>query len=69
VNAVVGIDVGGTFTDLFQPGIEGGPPRVVKVPSRPDDPSMAVMDALTEATSIRPDSSSSCMARRSLRMR
>jgi N-methylhydantoinase A/oxoprolinase/acetone carboxylase beta subunit len=28
VNAVVGIDVGGTFTDLFQPGIEGGRPRV-----------------------------------------
>jgi hypothetical protein len=24
VNAVVGIDVGGAFTDLFQPGIEGG---------------------------------------------
>jgi len=49
VNAVVGIDVGGTFTDLFQPGIDGGPPRVLKVPSRPSDPSMAVMDALTQA--------------------
>lgn len=49
MNAVVGIDVGGTFTDLFQPGIDGGPPRVLKVPSRPSDPSMAVMDALTQA--------------------
>jgi N-methylhydantoinase A len=49
VAALVGIDVGGTFTDLFAPGTDGGPPRVVKVPSRPDDPSIAVMDALTEA--------------------
>jgi N-methylhydantoinase A len=46
---LVGIDVGGTFTDLFQPGADGAAPTVVKVPSRPDDPSLAVMDALTEA--------------------
>ena len=48
MSSLVGIDVGGTFTDLFAPGDDGGPPRVVKVPSRPEDPSMAVMDALTE---------------------
>jgi N-methylhydantoinase A len=49
MSSLVGIDVGGTFTDLFQPGDDDGPPRVVKVPSRPDDPSLAVMDALIEA--------------------
>lgn len=49
MSTLVGIDVGGTFTDLFQPGSDGGPPRVVKVPSRPHDPSMAVMDALSAA--------------------
>jgi N-methylhydantoinase A len=46
MSTLVGIDVGGTFTDLFQPAADGQPARVVKVPSRPDDPSMAVMDAL-----------------------
>lgn len=48
MTSLVGIDVGGTFTDLFQPAADGRPARVVKVPSRPDDPSLAVMDALTE---------------------
>src|SRR5690348_10268836 len=49
MSTLVGIDVGGTFTDLFEASADGGPPRVVKVPSRPDDPSLAVMDALREA--------------------
>jgi N-methylhydantoinase A len=49
MSSLVGIDVGGTFTDLFEPGDDGAPPRVVKVPSRPDDPSLAVMDALAAA--------------------
>jgi N-methylhydantoinase A len=49
MSTLVGIDVGGTFTDLFEPGEDGAPPRVVKVPSRPDDPSLAVMDALATA--------------------
>jgi N-methylhydantoinase A len=49
MSSLVGIDVGGTFTDLFEPGDDGAPPRVVKVPSRPDDPSLAVMDALAQA--------------------
>ncbi|WP_249010679.1 hydantoinase/oxoprolinase family protein [Conexibacter sp. DBS9H8] len=49
MSTLVGVDVGGTFTDLFQPGVNGGPPLVVKVPSRPDDPSLAVMDALVAA--------------------
>jgi N-methylhydantoinase A len=42
---VVGIDVGGTFTDLFAPGADGLA-RVLKVPSTPDDPSAAVLNAL-----------------------
>jgi N-methylhydantoinase A len=42
---LVGIDVGGTFTDLFVSD-GSGVPRVLKVPSRPDDPSAAVIDAL-----------------------
>jgi N-methylhydantoinase A/oxoprolinase/acetone carboxylase beta subunit len=40
----VGIDTGGTFTDLV-----GGDGRVVKVPSTPDDPGRAVADALAAA--------------------
>jgi len=45
---MVGIDTGGSFTDLiaFDPGT--GERRIAKVPSRPDDPSAAVMDALDE---------------------
>src|SRR6201995_4697059 len=46
--SVEGNEVGGTFTDVFQPGTDGEPPRVVKGPSRPEDPSLAVMDALGE---------------------
>lgn len=46
--ALVGIDVGGTFTDLFLT-TGTGVPRVLKVPSRPDDPSAAVIDALQRA--------------------
>jgi N-methylhydantoinase A len=48
MSTLVGIDVGGTFTDLFHAGDDGRPPLVVKVPSRPDDPSAAVMDALEQ---------------------
>ena len=44
--AIVGIDVGGTFTDLYLSPGDGGPDRVVKVPSTPDDPSRGLADAL-----------------------
>ena len=43
---VVGIDVGGTFTDLYTAGENGAAARIVKVPSTPDDPSAAVVNAL-----------------------
>ena len=44
---IVGIDVGGTFTDLFYSGANGL--SVLKVPSTPDDPSRGLIDAITVA--------------------
>jgi N-methylhydantoinase A len=46
---VVGVDVGGTFTDLAVAGANGLVERVLKVPSTPDDPSRGVLDALDAA--------------------
>ena len=45
---MVGVDTGGTFTDLvaFEPG--SGELRTIKVPSEPADPSAAVINALDE---------------------
>ncbi len=45
---MVGVDTGGTFTDLIAFDAAGGDRRTVKVPSVPDDPSRAVVDALDE---------------------
>lgn len=42
----IGVDTGGTFTDLVEAGPEGL--RVAKLPSTPDDPSRAVLDGLAE---------------------
>ena len=46
---IVGIDVGGTFTDLYfsQDGINAD--RICKVPSTPQDPSTGLIDALKAA--------------------
>ena len=46
---VVGIDVGGTFTDLFFSRDGLSVDRVLKVPSTPDDPSRGLVDALAAA--------------------
>lgn len=47
---LVGIDVGGTFTDLYYSSGKGtGSDRVLKVPSTPDDPSRGLIDALRAA--------------------
>jgi len=46
---VVGIDVGGTFTDLYYSRDGKSIDRVLKVPSTPDDPSRGLMDALDAA--------------------
>src|ERR1044072_8913610 len=40
----VGIDVGGTYTDLYFAGGDGVE-RVIKVPSTPKDPSIGLLDA------------------------
>lgn len=45
---MVGIDTGGTFTDLIAFDADSGERRVAKVPSVPADPSNAVMNALEE---------------------
>ncbi len=48
----VGIDTGGTFTDLL--AIVNGDLRVLKVPSTPDDPARAVLSGLREMLSDLP---------------
>ncbi|MGI4943665.1 MAG: hydantoinase/oxoprolinase family protein, partial [Janthinobacterium lividum] len=52
-NGVVGIDVGGTFTDLFFSRDGTSVDCVLKVPSTPDDPSRGLVDALA-AAAVRP---------------
>jgi N-methylhydantoinase A len=42
----IGIDVGGTFTDLVAIG-DSGTATLAKVPSTPDDPSVGVLDGLS----------------------
>lgn len=44
----IGVDVGGTFTDLLFVDQESGEVRVEKVASTPDDPSDAVIEGLQE---------------------
>lgn len=44
---VVGIDIGGTFTDLISID-QGGASKVVKTPSTPKDPGVAVMEGLVK---------------------
>jgi N-methylhydantoinase A len=45
----LGVDVGGTFTDLVIQNAETGLIQTVKVPSTPQDPSEAVLNALRRA--------------------
>ena len=46
---IVGVDVGGTFTDLCVLDATAGEPRVLKVPSTPGDPAQGLVDALQAA--------------------
>ncbi|NBW55302.1 MAG: hydantoinase/oxoprolinase family protein, partial [Betaproteobacteria bacterium] len=46
---IVGIDVGGTFTDLFYSGDANKPHKILKVPSTPQDPSIGLLHALKAA--------------------
>ena len=54
MNAIVGIDVGGTFTDLYFSGSSTRPHLILKVPSTPHDPSVGLLDSLKNAN-ISPD--------------
>lgn len=47
MTTIAGIDVGGTFTDLYL-SRDGTPPVVLKVQSTPQDPSVGLMQALAE---------------------
>jgi N-methylhydantoinase A len=47
--AVVGVDVGGTFTDLFYVDGDDPHPRIVKVATTSPDPSLGVIEALAHA--------------------
>lgn len=45
---IVGVDVGGTFTDFSAVNDRTGEVHVFKRPSTPDDPSRAVLEGLRE---------------------
>ncbi len=45
---VIGVDVGGTYTDLILMDENGGPPRIAKVPTTPDNQAFGVLRALEE---------------------
>ncbi|MGD9942241.1 MAG: hydantoinase/oxoprolinase family protein [Burkholderiaceae bacterium] len=45
----IGVDIGGTFTDVVLVDEASGEMLVVKVPSRPEDPSRGFMDGLSKA--------------------
>jgi N-methylhydantoinase A len=47
---VVGVDTGGTFTDLFLWDGEGGRASVLKLPSTPENPALAVLAGLRTLT-------------------
>jgi N-methylhydantoinase A len=49
MSSIVGIDVGGTFTDLYFSGNPDRPHQILKVPSTPRDPSEGLLDALRGA--------------------
>ena len=53
MSAIVGIDVGGTFTDLYYAAMDGSH-RILKVPSTPHDPSVGLLNSLREAE-VEPD--------------
>ncbi len=60
----IGTDIGGTFTDIIAVHADGADTRIAKVPSRPDAPVTAMMEALA-AVGLGPMmSAASSMARR-----
>src|SRR5579859_6888662 len=49
MSGLVGIDVGGTYTDLYYSSDGGRVEKVVKVPSTPKDPSIGLINSLKVA--------------------
>ena len=45
---MIGVDIGGTFTDLIAVDAATGATHLAKVPSTPHDPSLAVIDGVSE---------------------
>ncbi|MCZ6524230.1 MAG: hypothetical protein O7A68_10260, partial [Alphaproteobacteria bacterium] len=43
---IIGVDVGGTFTDFYAFEEESGADYVYKTPSTPEDPAAAILDCL-----------------------
>jgi N-methylhydantoinase A len=58
----LGVDVGGTFTDLVLYDVDAGTLRTAKTPTTPNDPGRGVLEGLA-AVGI--GSSGSCTGRRS----
>lgn len=54
----VGIDIGGTFSDFVLLDEQSGQLQVLKVPSTPEDPSIAVLDGLRQLRDIGVDPTS-----------
>ena len=54
----IGVDVGGTFTDLILVDEESGRITVDKVPSTPDDPARGIVRGHPRAVRARPASTS-----------
>ena len=52
---IVGVDVGGTFTDLILIDEQSGGVRISKVPSTPENQAFGVMSALKKSSAILPD--------------
>ena len=48
----IGVDVGGTFTDLIYVDDEAGVIRVHKPPSTPADPSQGTVQGITELSDV-----------------
>lgn len=49
---MIGIDVGGTFTDLVYVDSDSGAMAIKKVPTTPEDPSVGMMNGITELCAI-----------------
>ena len=52
MNYRLGVDVGGTFTDLLLVNEKSGDLHTAKVPSTPDDSSIGVFNGITKVCSI-----------------